>query len=153
MAEDIKFAQHVKRSGRRLVYGDGSRIYAVRMYDSLRGVWDGFSKNLFPAMGKSLAVLVVWGLFLLCTQILPFAFVPVALATGDRSLAGFYLPLAHVLVALVLRVALSIRFRQAVWATVTHPLGWLLTLGIAANSAYLTYSGRGHAWKGRVYET
>jgi chlorobactene glucosyltransferase len=153
MAEDIKFAQHVKRSGRRMVYGDGSRVYGVRMYTSLRGIWDGFSKNLFPAMGKSLPVLVVWSLFLLTTQILPFGFVALALATGDRSAAGFWLPLVHVVVALAVRVALSVRFRQAVWAAVTQPLGWLVTLAIGANSAYLAYSRRGHAWKGRVYET
>ncbi len=153
MAEDIKFAQHVKRQGRRLVYGDGSRIYAVRMYESLRGIWDGFSKNLFPAMGKSLPVLVVWSLFLLTTQVLPFVFVLVALATGDRSPALFWLPLAHVAAALSLRIALSLRFRQALWAAPTHPLGWLITLAIGANSAYLAYSGKGHSWKGRVYET
>ncbi len=153
MAEDIKFAQHVKRSGRKLVYGDGSRVYAVRMYDGLRAIWDGFSKNLFPAMGKSLPVLIVWSLFLLGTQVLPFVFVGGALVTGNRSPAGFWFPLAHVAAALALRVALSVRFRQAVWAALTHPLGWLVTLAIGANSAYLAYSGRGHAWKGRVYET
>lgn len=152
MAEDIKFAQHVKRSGRRLVYGDGSRVYAVRMYHSLRSIWDGFSKNLFPAMGKSLPVLFVWSLFLLCTQVLPWGFVAVALARGDRTLAGWWLPLGHVCVALAIRLALSMRFRQALWAAITHPLGWIITLGIGANSAYLAYSGRGHAWKGRVYQ-
>jgi hypothetical protein len=84
MAEDIKFAQHVKRRGKKMVYGDGSRVYAVRMYASLRGIWDGFSKNLFPAMGKSLPVLLVWSLFLLCTQILPFVFLLIGFARGDR---------------------------------------------------------------------
>jgi chlorobactene glucosyltransferase len=153
MAEDIKFAQHVKRQGRRLAYGDGSRVYSVRMYDSLRGIWDGFSKNLFPAMGKSLPVLVVWSLFLWTTQVLPWAFVLAALVSGDRSAAGFWIPLAHVLAALAIRVALSVRFRQSVWAAATHPLGWLVTLAIGANSAFLALSGRGHAWKGRVYET
>ena len=153
MAEDIKFAQHVKRRGRRLVYGDGSRVYAVRMYESLRGIWDGFSKNLFPAMGKSLPILLIWSLFLLATQVLPFAFLTAALLRGDRSFAGFALPLAHVAVAISIRVALSLRFRQAVWAAITHPVGWLVTLAIAANSAYLAYSGKGHSWKGRVYET
>jgi chlorobactene glucosyltransferase len=151
MAEDIKFAQHVKRSGLRLVYGDGSRIYRVRMYESLRAIWDGFSKNLFPAMGKSLPVLSIWSFFLLTTQILPFAFVLAALVTGSRSLAAFWLPLSQVAVALGLRVVLSLRFRQAVWAALTHPIGWIITLGIAANSAYLAYSGKGHSWKGRVY--
>jgi chlorobactene glucosyltransferase len=153
MAEDIKFAQHVKWSGRRLVYGDGSRVYRVRMYGSLRGIWDGFSKNLFSAMGRSLPILAVWSLFHLATQVLPFGFVARALLVEDRSLAGWWLPLAHVAVALGIRLALTFRFRQAVWAAMlTHPVGWLITLAIGANSAYLAYSGKGHTWKGRVYQ-
>jgi chlorobactene glucosyltransferase len=152
MAEDIKFAQHVKRRGYRLVYGDGARIYRVRMYVSLRGIWDGFSKNLFPAMGKSLPVLIVWSLFLLTTQILPFFFVAAALLLGVRTAALFWIPLAECAGSLAVRVALAARFRQAVWATVTQPLGWAITLGIAANSAYLSLSRRGHSWKGRTYD-
>jgi chlorobactene glucosyltransferase len=153
MAEDIKFAQHVKRCGKRMVYGDGTQTYSVRMYDSLSGIWHGFSKNLFPAMGKSLPVLIVWSLFLLTTQVLPFVYFAIALATGDRSLALFWFPLAHILVSLSIRFALSLRMRQAVWATFTQPLGWLITIAIGANSAYLALSGRGHTWKGRVYNT
>ncbi len=153
MAEDIKFAQHVKRSGYRLVYGDGSRIYSVRMYESLRGIWDGFSKNLFPAMGKNPAILLVWALFLTTTQILPFAVVGIAIVKQDRSLSLFWLPLVHVITALAIRVALSLRFRQQVWAAVTHPIGWIITIAIGFNSAYLAYSRKGHSWKGRVYQT
>ena len=153
LAEDIKWAQHVKRQGRRFVYGDGSRVYAVRMYDSLRGIWDGFSKNMFPSMGKSLPLLLVWSLFMLTTQILPFAFVLAAPASGAFTPAAFWLPFAHVLTALAIRAALALRMGEALWACLLHPLGWLVVLAIGVNSAYLTLSGRGHTWKGRVYET
>jgi chlorobactene glucosyltransferase len=152
MAEDLKFGQYVKRRGYRLVYGDGSATYAVRMYDSLAGIWAGFSKNLFSTLGNSAGVLVFLTVFLLMTQVLPFPFLAAALARGDRSLAGFALPLAQVVVALGIRLALALRFRQAVWAVLTHPVGWLMTLAIFWNSAYLKWSGRGHAWKGRVYQ-
>jgi chlorobactene glucosyltransferase len=151
MAEDIRFAQNVKRQGRKLVYGDGSTTYGVRMYTGLRDVWDGFSKNVFSAMGNSVVVVAVWSLFLLLTQVFPFGFVAAALLTGDRTLAGFYLPLAHVAVALAIRLALTIRFRQAAWAVLTHPVGWLVVIAIAWNSTYLALSGKGHAWKGRTY--
>jgi chlorobactene glucosyltransferase len=153
MAEDIKFAQHVKRRGYRLVYGDGSRIYSVRMYESLRGIWDGFSKNLFPAMGKNLTILLVWAIYLTTTQVLPFIFLGAAILKQDRTPALFWLPLSHVVAALTIRTALSLRFRQQVWAAVTHPVGWIITIAIAFNSAYLTYSRKGHSWKGRVYQT
>ena len=151
MAEDIRFAQNVKRQGRKLVYADGSTTYAVRMYHGLRETWDGFSKNVFSAMGNSVGVVAVWSVFLLLTQVFPFAFLAAALISGDRSTAGFTLPLCHVCAALALRAALTYRFRQAWWAVATHPVGWLLVIAIAWNSAYLALSGRGHSWKGRTY--
>ncbi|MBC8136671.1 MAG: glycosyltransferase [Fibrella sp.] len=151
MAEDIRFAQNVKRQGRKLVYGDGSTTYGVRMYDGLRDVWNGFSKNVFSAMGNSVVVVAIWSLFLLITQVFPWGFVAVALANGDRTIAGFYLPLAHIAIALGIRLALTFRFRQALWAVLTHPVGWLIVIAIAWNSTYLALSGKGHAWKGRTY--
>ncbi len=153
MAEDIKFAQHVKRRGYKLVYGDGTRIYSVRMYDGLRSVWDGFSKNLFPAMNKSLPILTAWTLYLVTTQVLPFVFLAVALLTGNRTVWAFWLPLFQCAAALVIRTALTVRFKQALWAMPLHPVGWAITLAIGLNSAYLALSGKGHAWKGRVYRT
>jgi chlorobactene glucosyltransferase len=151
MAEDIKFAQHVKRAGFKLAYGDGSRTYRVRMYGSLREIWEGFSKNLYPAMGRSLPVLIAWSVFHLTTQVLPFAFVLAALLNGDRSRTGFALPFLGATIAVGIRAALTVRFRQAAWAIPTHPIGWLITVAIGANSAYQSLSGRGHSWKGRVY--
>lgn len=153
MAEDVKFAQHVKACGYRLVYGDGTTTYKVRMYDSLAGIFHGFSKNLFPAMDRSLPVLIGWCLFLITTQVVPFLFVASSAYKNVRTWDSFWFPFWHVVVAMTLRVALTFRFRQALWAVFTHPVGWLVTMCIAANSAYQSYSGRGHSWKGRVYNT
>lgn len=150
MAEDIKFAQMVKARGHRLVYGDGSRIYRVRMYESLAGIWAGFSKNLFSAMGRSPVFLVVWSLFLYTTQIQPFLFLALALVTRDFSVGLFYFPLAHAVVAVGIRIGIALRFRHRahLW---TLPLGWAIVIAMAHNSAFLALSGRGHTWKGRTY--
>ena len=153
MAEDIKFAQYVKERGKKLVYADGSTTYQVRMYESLPGIWQGFSKNMFPAMGKSIGVLLFWLFFQLTTQILPFFWLTVALIRHDYGIAAFTLPLLHVIIALGIRFALSLRFRQATWATLTHPIGWLIVATIAIYSAYLGVSGKGHTWKGRMYQS
>jgi chlorobactene glucosyltransferase len=152
MAEDVKFAQYVKLRGYKLVYGDGTTTYKVRMYDSLNGIYNGFSKNLFPAMDRSLPVLIGWCLFLITTQVVPFLFVGVSVFHQVRTWDSFWFPFWHVMVAMTLRIALTLRFRQALWAVITHPLGWLITMAIAWNSAYLHYSGKGHSWKGRVYQ-
>ncbi|GAB4452652.1 MAG: hypothetical protein OHK0029_03980 [Armatimonadaceae bacterium] len=153
MAEDVKFAQYVKKRGYRMSYGDGTATYKVRMYDSLKGIFDGFSKNLFPAMDRSLPVLIGWCLFLITTQIVPFLFVGVSVFHKVRTWDSFWFPFWHVMVALTIRIALTLRFRQALWAVPTHPLGWLVTMGVAVNSAYQYYSGKGHSWKGRTYQT
>ena len=71
LAEDIKFAQHVKRSGRSLWYGDGSRTYQVRMYHGLAELWAGFTKNIFPAFDKNLPLLTGVLTMLLCVFVLP----------------------------------------------------------------------------------
>ena len=123
------------------------------MYDGLPAIWQGFSKNVYSAMGNSVVVVAIWSLFLLITQVFPFGLLGYALAVGERSVAGFWFPLAHVLVALALRIALTLRFRQAFWAVLTHPIGWLIVIAIAWNSTYLALSGKGHAWKGRTYST
>ena len=123
------------------------------MYESLLGIWDGFSKNLFPAMGKNPAVLAVWCVFHLTTQVLPFCSLFAVLINGTRSLPEFTLPCIQIAIAVGIRAALAIRFRGRLWAVLTHPMGWLITLAIGLNSAYLTYSRKGHTWKGRVYET
>lgn len=151
MAEDIRFAQHVKRRGRKLVYGDGGATYAVRMYHGFRETWSGFSKNVYSAMGDSVVIVAVWSVFLLLTQVFPWAFLGAALVSGDRSAAGFWLPLCHVAASALVRLALTYRFRQAWWGVLTQPVGWLLVIAIAWNSAYLALSGRGHSWKGRTY--
>lgn len=152
MAEDVKFAQYVKKRGFRMAYGDGSTTYKVRMYDSLRGIFHGFSKNLFPAMDRSLPVLIGWCLFLITTQIVPFIFVGVSAFHHVRTWDSFWFPFWHVMVAMTIRISLTVRFRQSLWAAFTHPIGWLITMGVAVNSAYQHYSGKGHSWKGRVYQ-
>ena len=50
LAEDVKFAQHVKRQGKSLWYGDGSRTYAVRMYHGLDETLGGLLQELVPGL-------------------------------------------------------------------------------------------------------
>ncbi len=71
LAEDVKFAQHVKRRGCSLWYGDGSRVYAVRMYHGLQEVWAGFSKNLFPAFSYNLPLMASVLFAIVCAFVLP----------------------------------------------------------------------------------
>ena len=149
LAEDVKFAQHVKREGKTLWYGDGSRTYSVRMYHGLDALWAGFSKNLFPAFSNNLPLLL-WVVFLLLNWlVLP----PVWAWLGWREGAAWtWLPLGTYLGLAAVRLGLTLRFgRDSAGYALLNPLAWAMVIGIALSSAYRSLSGQGNAWKGRVY--
>ncbi len=149
LAEDVKFAQHVKRMGKSLWYGDGSRTYAVRMYHGLDEIWSGFSKNLFPAFSKNLPLLLAVVFVLLNVFVLP----PLWVVWGWLHGAGWtWLPLASYGAPAAVRLGLTARFgRDSGGYALLNPLAWALTIGIACSSAYRSLSRQGNEWKGRVY--
>jgi len=150
MAEDVKFAQHIKRSGKSLWYGDGSRTYFVRMYEGFDALWAGFSKNLFPAFSHNL-LLLTWIVFLLVNLfVLPPFF---ALWGAVIGAAWVGLPLSTYLGLAAVRFGLTLRFgRDTGGYALLNPLAWGMVIGIALSSAYRSVSGQGNAWKGRVYQ-
>ncbi|MBV9848422.1 MAG: glycosyltransferase [Armatimonadetes bacterium] len=149
LAEDIKFAQHVKRAGRTLWYGDGSRAYHVRMYHGLADLWAGFTKNIFPAFSKNLPLLVGVLVTLLCVFVLPPFF---ALWGWAHGRAWTWLPAVTYAGLASLRLALTLRFRRDGPAdALLLPLAWAVVIAIAINSVRRALSKQGTAWKGRVY--
>ena len=149
LAEDVKFAQHVKRQGKSLWYGDGSRAYAVRMYHGLAELWAGFSKNLFPAFSKNLPLLMGVIFLLLNVFVLPLLWMAWGWAT---QAAWAWLPCASFLLMAAVRLGLTMRFgRDSAGYALLNPLAWAVVIGIAAHSAYRALSKHGNEWKGRVY--
>jgi len=73
--EDVALARLVKRAGFRLYFANGFGIVRTRMYRSFGAMWDGWTKNLYALLGRSVFALfgelaigfVSVGLVLLCT--------------------------------------------------------------------------------------
>lgn len=149
IAEDVKFAQHVKRQGKTLWYGDGSRTYSVRMYHGLSEIWAGFSKNLFAAFGNNLPLLLGVVAQIVCVFVLPPFFAAWGWAHG-RFWA--WLPFGAYAGLALVRLGLTGRFERdsAAYAWL-NPLAWGVVAAIALNSAFRSVFGRGPEWKGRVY--
>ena len=148
LAEDVKFAQHVKRMGKTLWYGDGRRVYRVRMYESLQDIWRGFTRNLFPAFSGKLGILAATLAYLTVVFILPPVLALAGYALGAPwtllALAPYIL-----IVALRLGIALALR-RDTLLSAVLNPLAWSITLAIAVASVVKNRK-TGAEWKGRVY--
>ncbi|HEU4328542.1 MAG TPA: glycosyltransferase [Roseiflexaceae bacterium] len=154
VVEDQMLSRNVKEAGHRLLMMDGSAVLSTRMYDSLQGVWEGWSKNNFLTLGRSFVVVVVASLCLYLVGIGPFVMALWTLVATKFS-QHFFDPLIINLLAIALlfwsrwfsRRFAPVPLRDILW----HPVGALVFMGIILNSAYQHTWGRGVTWKGRRY--
>lgn len=144
IVEDLNFGKQVVRNGYRLIYGDGSDFSFCRMYTHATEVWDGFSKNFFPAVAFS--PLYFWNaqVALMGDGVLPFA----AIAMGP-GFSLFWPGLVLALVSIGVRWLQAVRYGFHKGSVFFHPVGCLLFALIGFNSVRW-YRWRGYGqWKGR----
>lgn len=156
LVEDVWLARLIKKHGLRLRVMDGAEVVKTRMYRSLREIWDGFSKNLFPGFRYSLAAITLVMLFNVVTSIGPFV-----LAVGgmfdwpaiDSAPVDSWMALMLVQVGLLIatRSMLSLRFSLGFLPILLHPVAMAIVVGIAANSVRWALFAGGLRWKGRIY--
>jgi len=153
IVEDIGLCKAVKSAGNKVVAFDGTDAVWCRMYRGFGEVWSGFSKNLFAGLGNNAP-----GLFALLTLVTllylaPYGFVASSLLDGERSVSLFWLPLAQIAIALLVRILIVVRFRQPLWSALLHAFSQVMLILIALNSFRLTVFGSGPQWKGRNYSS
>ncbi|HEY5038370.1 MAG TPA: glycosyltransferase [bacterium] len=146
IVEDLKIGNKLVQNGFRLVFLNGADITFCRMYHRAREVWEGFSKNFFPAFGFSVGRAVASYSFLLAVTFLPF--ILLFFATPWTLLFNSALALA--LLQIFLRLNQAWHYGLPVLSCFLHPLGNLLFVLIGLNSMrWYLWKGQGH-WKGRI---
>lgn len=145
VVDDMALCRRMKKAGRRVVFAEGSRIAACRMYRSGRELWEGFAKNLYEGLGSipvlGMATVAYVGAFLVPFALLfmapvwPELWGPAVLGVGANLLQ---------------RVLLSVRFRHPLWSAFLNPVAVVALLALAADSWQRSRRGR-IAWKGRQY--
>ncbi len=147
--EDVALARAVKRAGYPIALADGGDAITCRMYQGWAEVWAGFSKNLFAFFNRSLPFLAVAILVALVLWVVPVGgMMGAALGIGSFTPLVAWLCLAQYGTAVAARLLLIARFGGRPLDAFLHPIGVLLLLLIALNSARLARRG-GVAWKGR----
>jgi len=148
LVEDIALARLVRASGFRVLNRDGTNpghaiaFIRCRMYDNFRDLWQGFTKNLYPAFDGHWPAFVFFQLFQAVVFLGPFLLLP--FFPQDPILW------IEIAVLLSLRLAMAHRFRQSWRGALLHPLGQGLVLAIAVNSCLQTLRRR-LPWRGRFY--
>ncbi|MDO8690094.1 MAG: glycosyltransferase family 2 protein [Dehalococcoidia bacterium] len=153
--EDWRMAQKIKALGLGLAMAEGQDLARVRMYESLSGLWEGWSKNTFLGADKKLSLLLVVLMFVFAIGIWPVGLAIWAVLEAILNGPG----LLVVTGAAIYQLSLTCFY--AFWVTrrlglpsiyaLGFPLGAAVLVGILINSAYLVLSGRGVTWKGRTY--
>jgi len=148
LVEDIALGRKMRAAGFRVLNRDATNpghhiaLVRCRMYDNFRDLWDGFTKNLYPAFDGRFFAFVVFQLFQALVFLAPFFLLP--FFPRDPVLW------IEIAVIISLRLAMAYRFRQSWLGAIFHPLGQTLVLAIAANSWLQTLRGR-LPWRGRHY--
>jgi len=148
LVEDIALGRKMRSAGFRVLNRDGTNpghhiaLVRCRMYDNFCDLWDGFTKNLYPAFDGRIFAFICFQLFQGVVFLGPFLLLPFF----PRD------PVLWIEIAIIfsLRLAMAHRFRQSWVGAILHPLGQILVLTIAANS-WLQTVRRRLPWRGRHY--
>ena len=160
VVEDLALARGIKAGGYRLSYLLGLDAADLRMYTNFAALWEGWSKNWFSGLDRSLAKALGAGAVVVLLFSGPWLLAPAAAIGLDLlgEQAALRLPLQAALALAVLGIGLHLTLRLWTRRAFALPLRhwWLMGAGglvlgaLAPTSVWRTLSGRGWTWKGRA---
>jgi chlorobactene glucosyltransferase len=154
VAEDRALAAAMKEAGYNVQLQYGRRLVAARVYSSFGEMWAGYSKTLFWASGHNERRALLVAGALLFYALLPFVTLAGALGRSDpqRRRHALLHGLAQLAPIIALRAWIGHTLGVPVGYAPLYPLSVMVGNAILLYSVYLTRSGRGVSWKGRVYK-
>ena len=151
--DDVRLAMTVKRAGFRCLLLRAEDRVEVRMYRSLRSIWDGVAKSLaFAFSGWTGLPLAAATVLYLSLSIAPFAVLTAALLGAPVSPRDLALATLLAAALISLRAALAAILGDALWPALTHPLMAAVWAGIIGRSLYWKLVRKEIRWRGRRYD-
>lgn len=143
VVDDVGLARLFRSRGFRTQTVLAGDFVSVRMYEGGREIVEGFTKNMFAALGRSYFVTITLAILGVLFHVWPY----VAAILGDPLAVGtvVLITLSRLLVFARLRYSL-------VAALFAHPLMVLVFTWISLRSMWLTGVKRQLTWRGRVYD-
>jgi len=141
--DDVALAHSVRGSGRPTSMVRAEHLIRVRMYDGARGVIEGFTKNMFAAVGRSYTIAAILLVLLVLCHLAPYAWA----VAGDR-----YAIATVVLISVTRAILFRATGYRLVDAVFLHPFTMLLWTYIILRSVWVTGVLRRVHWRGRVYD-
>jgi glycosyltransferase involved in cell wall biosynthesis len=143
--DDIMLGKLIKKNGFRQDVVNGVGVISVPWYDSLAEAFVGLEKNAFAGVNYRISIVLLGAVFLLLTNVWPFA----GLIVTEGWVRAIYAATALLLLGLAWRVASWIAFPR--WIALGYPLGIVLILVIQWRAMFLTLKNRGIRWRDTHY--
>jgi chlorobactene glucosyltransferase len=156
--EDVRLAEMIKRSGRRLLSEYAPDLISTRMYRNFGEMWESCTKSWFAGMKFSLpfAMLCVCWMYLIAVMPPLVGLISgIAIATGaDAKLWELSIPaILSWLAQVVVMTLISFRSGISPIYALTAPLGLAVLYFMLLDSSVRITIGKGVKWKGRmIYE-
>ena len=117
IVEDVRFGREMmarSSGGGAVVNADGASALKCRMYENFGEVWQGFSKNIWPAFAGNRVLFYLTGFVFFALLVLPFFALPFSCGVT------FKLVLAEIVLILTIRLVISLRFKTSIVGAILH---------------------------------
>jgi chlorobactene glucosyltransferase len=150
--EDVWLGIEVNRIGGRHLAVDLSPMVSCHMYNSLGGMWIGFSKWIYSVASLSwmalVGLLVAGYIFFLA----PFYWLSNELLMIQDQSGRINILIFQVAMVLGMRWIADSHFKESLVSTLLHPIGFLFLILVVLNSLTQRITGSGVRWKERLYK-
>jgi len=148
--EDVIISKQVKRCGYKFMIFDGRDNLYCRMYHNFREVVHGYTKLLFSSFDYNLFIMSFAIIAIAAIHLVPFIMLPLAILFS-WPLVLINIIIIQVVLVLITKIMLAIRFRMRATDIILHPLSVIYLLSMAVNSIFQYRYNIGVQWKGRTY--
>ena len=116
------------------------------MYNNTNEIWNGFSKNFYPAFNNDLKFFLFIAFFLFSFVIFPILII---LLSSIKIINIFRIFIT--IVPLILRLIIDIKFSNTLFSAIFYPIPiiFMFLLGLNSRNQFLK---NGVEWKGRKYK-
>lgn len=151
IVDDVHITRKVKAAGQRVVLCNVTDYVTCKMYSTNKEVWEGFSKNLFPGLDRSVLFVLAISLFYLSFYVTPLPLGLYGLYSGillGQWNLWLFLPL---LLIVLQKLWVNFVIKQRLVLSLWMPVASAAFIVLIFNSMLYGLRNKGYSWKGRTY--
>ncbi|WP_079480479.1 glycosyltransferase [Halobacillus salinus] len=146
LVEDVHIAREVKKHGLRMILVNITPSVLSYMYSSSKETWNGFKKNIYSGLGRSVWMVLFLSIFYTVLFLLPTAYIFFAITEGSM------LYLLPYLLTVTFKMYVDSRTGHPLWLSFFLPVSVMIMITLMVVSMFVHLKGDTYQWKGRSYE-